>query len=327
MTPPWRRREYTVGLFLLWPVMLVWTYLGRKETRRPALVRATAYYYSLCTAFFAYVTGPFHATAGFALFAGLITGRVLFDRRVTLEALLVYVGGLVLITTLSHQGVLPFQPLYLDVVGPRGLEPGYLVRSTVAAVVLGLIAIPVVAVIVESWSYREVQLRHAARVDALTGVANRGRVMEILDSAFARANEDSPLSVVLADVDHFKRVNDQYGHLVGDDVLRDIAQTLEDALRRTDRLGRYGGEEFVMVLPGASHAAALGVAERCREAVEALSFTLKGGDSLRVTISLGVATCPPERPTLEGLLADADEALYRAKGEGRNAVRSALQNT
>jgi diguanylate cyclase (GGDEF)-like protein len=179
--------------------------------------------------------------------------------------------------------------------------------------------------IVRSWRYRERRLEHAAQIDTLTGVFNRGVVMDVLDRAFARASAKRPLSVVMVDIDHFKRVNDDHGHLVGDHVLRRVAVALQGSLRRSDTLGRFGGEEFLLVLPGFGDAEARVAAERCRAAVAALDFEVPRADGqgpLRVTASFGIATVPPAYATVETLLDVADGALYQAKRGGRNSVVS-----
>ena len=131
------------------------------------------------------------------------------------------------------------------------------------------------------------------------------------------------MSLLLIDVDHFKRVNDSYGHLVGDDVLTDIGALLQRAVRSVDVVARYGGEEFVIVLPETGTGGATTFAERIREVIEQHPFLYGSGGELRLTVSVGVAVFPaPGLETVEDFLARADQALYRAKAEGRNLVRS-----
>jgi len=166
--------------------------------------------------------------------------------------------------------------------------------------------------------------------DALTGLWNRGAIQEILDRELARSyREGHVLSLGMADLDHFKRINDTYGHAAGDAVLREATKRLEQTLRIYDSLGRYGGEEFLVVLPGCDAATVPAVAERLRTSVGEEPFLLREGP-LRVTISLGVASlCPghaEQTPrsradltaTHDALVRAADMALYQAKQEGRN---------
>ena len=128
------------------------------------------------------------------------------------------------------------------------------------------------------------------------------------------------IAVLMIDVDHFKLVNDEYGHAAGDKALRAIADTLRANTRAFDSLARYGGEEFVVVMPGTEPADASLAAERLRAAVEGLQFALGPGVNARLTVSIGVACCQDMPITPEALLHAADEALYTAKRTGRNRV-------
>jgi two-component system cell cycle response regulator len=164
-------------------------------------------------------------------------------------------------------------------------------------------------------------LREQATTDALTGVANRRTILETLGRELERARRaGTSCAVVFADLDHFKRVNDVHGHAAGDAVLRHAASTMRSTLRPYDLLGRYGGEEFVVVLPGCDVAGARAVAERLRASVAA-SAAVVGEASLPVTCSLGVAVASdPGGGDRDRLLSAADAALYRAKQGGRDRV-------
>jgi diguanylate cyclase (GGDEF)-like protein len=319
---------WSLGVLAVWPLLLIPTVRLvrlRDQEPRPVLIHITAAYYAINIAFFSYVTGPFSTPSGFALLGGLTTGMLFFEAGVLLTGLAFYAAGLVAIALTCHHGHLPFEPLYMASTAGRGLDPDWLIRSSVATVALAAIVFPFLGMIVRSWRYRERRLEHAAQIDTLTGVFNRGVVMDVLDRAFARASAKRPLSVVMVDIDHFKRVNDDHGHLVGDHVLRRVAVALQGSLRRSDTLGRFGGEEFLLVLPGFGDAEARVAAERCRAAVAALDFEVPRADGqgpLRVTASFGIATVPPAYATVETLLDVADGALYQAKRGGRNSVVS-----
>lgn len=163
--------------------------------------------------------------------------------------------------------------------------------------------------------------RYAATHDALTGLWNRSAVLDALDREVARANRGGPgVGVLLADIDHFKSVNDTHGHLAGDAVLREVSRRLGQGLRPYDTLGRYGGEEFLAVLPGCDPGSAGGLAERLRRQVGAGPVSLVDGN-LPVNASFGATASHPGRPTTShALLHAADQALYRAKRSGRNRV-------
>ena len=158
-----------------------------------------------------------------------------------------------------------------------------------------------------------------AITDALTRLMNRRGITVNLIDAMAQAERyDHPLSIAMADIDHFKAVNDTYGHDAGDKVLVDVASLLSEALRMPDKVGRYGGEEFLVVLPHTTLTQAKKIAERMRTAVDAFGFEY-GGKTSHVTISIGL-TQYRKGEDLEQLLSRVDQALYQAKAAGRNKV-------
>jgi two-component system cell cycle response regulator len=167
-------------------------------------------------------------------------------------------------------------------------------------------------------------LRMAATYDDLTKLLNRGEILALLDRELARGQrEKSSAAVILADIDHFKAINDSIGHLGGDAVLREVARRLQGELRIYDGVGRYGGEEFLIILPGCDVRGASNRAEELRRVVSSEPIVF-GKHSRHVTISLGVtAVTPDHRITIEALLSEADDALYRAKRNGRDRTESA----
>lgn len=167
----------------------------------------------------------------------------------------------------------------------------------------------------------QVALREQATTDSLTGIWNRRTILEILDRELARAKrEGSPISVVLADLDRFKLVNDTYGHMAGDAVLCETVNRMKVSSRNYDSLGRYGGEEFLLVLPGCESAAAECQAHRLRLEIESRPLEMSEG-SLNVTCSFGVTSLSKVKQSdAETLLRVADAALYQAKEQGRNRV-------
>ncbi len=178
------------------------------------------------------------------------------------------------------------------------------------------------AQLIETTKADNARLEVLAHTDSLTMVLNRRALTVRLTSELERARRyDSVLTLLMVDLDNFKLVNDTHGHLVGDEVLREVAALLQHAVRTMDVVARYGGEEFVVVLPETSLAGATTFAERLRENVEAAGFAGSFGEPLKLTASIGVSSYPSTSfETVDDLFARADEALYRAKADGRNRV-------
>jgi diguanylate cyclase (GGDEF)-like protein len=168
-------------------------------------------------------------------------------------------------------------------------------------------------------------MRVRAEYDALTGIYNRRHFDELLDDEMQRLSRHGrPLSVLMADIDHFKRVNDTWGHKTGDAVLREVAALLTDGIRGTDCCARYGGEEFVILLPYTDTEEAAALAERIRKRTAEHDFTAEGGVPLHLTISFGLSGIgPADALSREELVSAADSALYAAKRQGRNRTCNA----
>jgi diguanylate cyclase (GGDEF)-like protein len=178
---------------------------------------------------------------------------------------------------------------------------------------------------------REVELQAALKLvqeqaihDPLTGLYNRRQMEELLSREFLRAQRSgSMFAVVMVDIDHFKRINDTHGHETGDEVLARIATVLGNGIRRSDIACRYGGEEFLLLLLGSSAENAVRRATEIRHSLRNLVLSLRGGATLSITASFGVAACPEHGTDRDALLRAADQALYRAKNSGRDQVVAA----
>jgi diguanylate cyclase (GGDEF)-like protein len=165
------------------------------------------------------------------------------------------------------------------------------------------------------------QLKELSTTDPLTGLRNRRFVTEMLSLEFQRAlRYGTGLTILMADLDHFKQVNDRYGHVAGDKVLAMVGKRLQDRLRASDVGSRYGGEEFMVILSHVNTEGGVVFAERWRADVEETPIELEGGTTVRITLSLGVASFLPTFGNTGALVAAADSALYRAKELGRNQV-------
>ncbi len=174
---------------------------------------------------------------------------------------------------------------------------------------------------IEQIGIKEEELRLLAATDVLTGLPNRREFMARgLDEILRAKRYNSHVCVLMMDIDHFKKVNDTWGHAAGDDVIRQVACVIREVCRLVDVVGRIGGEEFAVLLGQTDAEGALIVAERLRETVAGRAVSLAGGQTLSVSISIGVAAMTPEDGDLSYLLARADAALYEAKQRGRNRV-------
>lgn len=166
----------------------------------------------------------------------------------------------------------------------------------------------------------QAQLRHQANHDPLTGLWNRSRIHEQITLELSRMSRSGcPIAVVMADIDRFKQVNDAFGHAAGDRILQETSARMRSVMRDHDGLSRYGGEEFLLLLPDTGRELAASIAERVRMAIAARPMTA-GDQMLPITISMGLATTDDSGPDAEALIAAADEAMYRAKAAGRDRV-------
>ncbi|MDQ6831246.1 MAG: GGDEF domain-containing protein [Gemmatimonadota bacterium] len=278
------------------------------------------------------VTAKHPVTEGYAVTAdSLIAMSCRLDTRYTFDDR----GNLGAGTTIYGRGE-PFRgvgslavvPLVRDlkVIGAvvvEGDDPGQITHvETQALAVLGTLA----GVAMET-CLQFAQVSERAFVDSLTGIPNRRKLDERLSQVLAECDRFGyPVSLVMVDIDHFKSVNDRFGHNAGDQVLRQVAQSLSQGIREIDLCARYGGEEMALLLPQTASGPAADVAERLRHAVEHLSITV-GGERIPVTASFGIASYPDIARTRASLVEAADRALYEAKCAGRNCVRSYAATT
>ncbi len=202
--------------------------------------------------------------------------------------------------------------------------PGwFILQVTLSVIVLGILYIGLVAT--KRWGSREDLYREMSNIDHLTRLTNRRSFIEISESELLRTkhNPVALIACIMVDIDHFKSINDTYGHPAGDTVLVKVANTLRENAREYDEVGRYGGEEFAVLLPMTTLDKAINVAERQRTRIAETEITVDGR-SIRVTASFGVACLPAAGiRNINDLLKAADEALYNAKQTGRNRVVAA----
>lgn len=194
-------------------------------------------------------------------------------------------------------------------------------RRTLLAITAGSLAVALLtALLIGARAHRR-QLASLANLDSLTGLPNRRYTAQLVEEGLGRAaSQGEPLTIALIDLDHFKTINDRCGHAAGDHVLKEFARLARATLRGTDTIGRWGGEEFLLAMPGATLDIALAVVERLRTVAQTIVIP-DCDDGLRVSVSAGLAVNDVKPNSLDALVARADIALYRAKHDGRNIVR------
>lgn len=175
-------------------------------------------------------------------------------------------------------------------------------------------------VLLTQWRNREKQINEISQIDPLTGIYNRRKIASNLSKI---QQDQQSYALVLLDLDHFKKINDSYGHDVGDQVLKKVAKILSTNLRGEDVVGRFGGEEFILVLKNKSLKQAMDIAERCRLEIEKESIYINKSTMIHVSASFGVALSKLSL-SKEAIIRQADQALYQAKDNGRNQVKPYL---
>ncbi|NWG23049.1 MAG: diguanylate cyclase [Pseudorhodoplanes sp.] len=259
----------------------------------------------------------FLASVIISVYAFLTASELRRERRNSAQA-----GVRVVAVPLLHSTVFFTPILGMHFISDTG--PDFGASSFALFVLLTLLYIVGSAFILVIMAKERSELLHktAAVTDPLTGIYNRRGLLEAAQRLFAaQARKRQRITVLMFDLDHFKSINDRFGHEMGDEALRVFAQTAAGTMRSSDVLGRFGGEEFVAILPGGLDGAAV-VAERVRAAFEIAGVTI-GGHRMNATVSIGAASADAARADLQTLMTHADGALYRAKAKGRNRVEEA----
>ena len=244
----------------------------------------------------------------------LHAGRLLAI-EVTLPPLAIY--ALIVQGKLQYAPMLKADPVTKDLVSVYWVNSMIAFATPFLAMVFGF-----TYVLLRRWQIREKQIRALAVTDPLTGLDNRRALFDQFSYELARSRRSgNPVSVCVMDLDHFKQINDRYGHATGDKVLLMVARELRDCLRETDRIGRIGGEEFMLLMPETDQQGAAKVIERCRQRLCGTPVVVEGEAPFHVSASFGV-TCSGTGDTLgeEQLFTRADQALYQAKEAGRNRM-------
>ncbi|MDA1260161.1 MAG: diguanylate cyclase [Planctomycetota bacterium] len=298
--------------------------LERRQSEARGYLIGVSHLYGLLMGGCLYLAGPFSGVTWLTITASSLSVLIGLGTAPALRLLGSLAFALFAATSAGMAGWIPNEPL-LELPAGAVVHPlryaGTLLVHIFAAVA-SLAQLGFLAIMLRN---RERKFRGLSSRDPLTGIANRRIMMERLEESWSRVQRHhEPLAIAVADVDHFKVVNDKFGHPTGDRVLKQVAQVLRTSLRGEDTVGRWGGEEFMILLPLQGLVSAKAALERCRVQIQSAPVESEDGRPVRVTASFGLALLPGDpATTIQELVAAADAALYRAKRNGRNRVEVA----
>lgn len=316
----------TIGIALIYStVCAIVAYIGPRLANHSDKQKTLYMYvcmaiYVIGNALIILMFGALSMASGILLAGAPIVGWILFDKHGVFYATVI---GTVIVMAgfwLAFFGVIPFV-LMID--ESHGIYSNLSYNAAMFCAVfphtISLLYLAHQAIF--QWKSREAHVNHLAHTDSLTKVANRRQIDQLLLNAIAE--NESWVSVLMFDVDHFKVINDNFGHGAGDEILNQVIVAIKSAVRQKDEIGRFGGDEFMVVLPNTNKQTASEVAQRCLDAVRITAIKYQN-NALTVTVSIGLQTATFSKDDVEiiadTLINDADAALYRAKSLGRNRL-------
>lgn len=272
-----------------------------------------------------YLIGTLNLMTGMILMAAPTMGMILFPARLIGTVFISFLAALLTLSVLAAIGTIPYAPgLGTDI----QLEPSkslYFTSSMVlAAAGYAAYQATLVFALLNAWHSREQKVRRQSATDPLTGLANRREVLQYLERyLLSMQRSEDRVALLMLDIDHFKKINDSHGHQIGDQALVSVSHALRECVRNHDLVGRYGGEEFLIILPNADIRTAEDIAQRCCTAVRAIRLAL-GEATLPLTASVGVVSrAAQDIEDIDSFIRIADDAMYAAKEAGRNRVSCA----
>ncbi|PTQ89340.1 GGDEF domain-containing protein [Agitococcus lubricus] len=296
-------------------------YLHQRHIDSPAFLYLCALFYALSQVWGGYLVGSLTFVVGIVMTGAPLIGFLLLPRRVMWIATSTAFFTIFGINIATTEGYLSYAPLLYE---PSDVNSALLwTHSQLFIATPHIIANIVLCLLVlDQWHRREEHVLHQSLTDALTNIHNRRSILDLLNTEIARSRQlNTPIAVIMLDLDYFKKINDNWGHPIGDLVLVEAAKTLKLGMRQSNEIGRFGGEEFILLLPNTGREGAFQLAERCRLALQALNIYTPQGDKVPVSASFGIATSEgASRVSSESLIRAADAALYQAKADGRNRV-------
>src|SRR3990167_558402 len=275
---------------------------------------------SLC--YNGYMIGVFSPVTMVVYICLIAVGLVLFERKIVYVMLVPATCFLIVSGCLSFIDVIPYAPIF-QIDGQLFLNGFWLLSMLYFVIPILITCLILFKILLSQWRHRERLIQHLSQIDPLTNTFNRRRISQSLEYLHQQ-DPHNPYAVILLDLDHFKSINHQFGHHMGDNVLIAVSQELNNQIQKHDLVGRFGGEEFILILKHASLPKAHQIAERCRTTIEALVISNDEGQSIHVTASFGIAQSHHGlRP--QQVLSQADKALYAAKASGRNQIKCYLE--
>ena len=268
-----------------------------------------------------YMIGVFSPVTMVVYICLIAVGLVLFERKIVYAMLIPATGFLTVSGCLSFIDVIPYAPIF-QIDGQLFLNGFWLLSMLYFVIPILITCLILFEILLSQWRHRERLIQHLSQTDPLTNALNRRSINQSLDEL--HHDKNCPYAIVLLDLDHFKNINDQFGHHMGDTVLIAVSQKLGLHLRESDVVGRFGGEEFILILKQSSALKARQIAERCRAAIEDLVIQNEDGRAIRITASFGIALAT-DKLKPQQLLDQADKALYAAKASGRNQIKCYLE--
>lgn len=311
---------FSVSVGLLW-ASLCWSH--RTSLRwKNILVHTALAIFVLVMLGAGFVSGLFAMSLGAILASSPFLGIILLPARMVLITVGFAAVVIAILGVLTIQGILPYAPLFIE--QPISQSPAYasfyFLTQVYFVMPFLMVSIAVSLLFLQQSRQREAQILHLSQTDPLTQLYNRRAAQERL-AELMQNPAGYPISVILLDLDFFKKINDNHGHLVGDRVLKKVSQVLRDSMRKNDLIARFGGEEFLLILDGITCHTAEKVAERCRVLLLDTAVLNDAGERIVLTGSFGVACIlTGGQFVLDDILRQADEALYQAKENGRNQV-------
>lgn len=306
------------------PMLLCW-YLRDSDTAQLILPYVCISTYSFTMIHEAYLVGLMSPATATTAVMSVVVGLVLFKRRIIYSVLSIFFAIAAWILYATLHGTLQYAPLFVNIAADGSSKAVVFWASAMLAFGLPILigGLVLLELLLSQWRQREKNIEILSQIDPLTGLYNRRTLYHFLSDLLNKNNDKPSLhSLILLDLDFFKKINDSYGHVVGDKILLATAEALQNTVRHNDIVSRFGGEEFVIVLTNTTHEQTMQVAERCRNELMKITICTDSDElqQVKITASFGITHFDSDIDSTDIIFKQADEALYHAKDLGRNQV-------